>query len=41
MRTSTKIIFQMFADGYGYSTIINYLNEHGYKTKRGQIFGQK
>ncbi len=37
---AVKIIFQMFADGHGYSSIINYLNEHGYKTKRGQIFGK-
>jgi len=37
---AVKIIFQMFADGHGYSAIINYLNEHGYKTKRGQIFGK-
>ncbi|MCM1508111.1 MAG: recombinase family protein [Ruminococcus flavefaciens] len=37
---AVKIIFQMFADGHGYMAIINYLNEHGYKTKRGQIFGK-
>lgn len=37
---AVKIIFQMFADGHGYSAIINYLNEHDYKTKRGQIFGK-
>lgn len=37
---AVKIIFQMFADGHGYSAIINYLNEHGYRTKRGQIFGK-
>ncbi len=37
---AVKIIFQMFADGHGYTAIINYLNEHGYKTKRGQIFGK-
>lgn len=30
----------MFADGHGYTAIINYLNEHGYKTKRGRIFGK-
>lgn len=28
-----RIIFQMFADGYGYSEIIDRLNAHGYKTK--------
>lgn len=37
---AVKIIFQMFADGHGYTAIINYLNEHGYRTKRGQIFGK-
>lgn len=37
---AVRIIFQMFADGHGYTTIINYLNEHGYKTKRGCIFGK-
>lgn len=37
---AVKIIFQMFADGHGYTAIINYLNEHGYKTKRGCLFGK-
>ncbi len=37
---AVKIIFQMFADGHGYMAIINYLNEHSYKTKRGCIFGK-
>jgi len=37
---AVKIIFEMFADGHGYSAIINYLNEHGYTTKRGRIFGK-
>ncbi len=37
---AVRIIFQMFADGHGYTAIINYLNEHGYKTKRGCIFGK-
>ncbi len=37
---AVKIIFQMFAEGHGYMAIINYLNEHGYKTKRGCIFGK-
>ena len=32
--------FMMFAGGHGYSAIINYLNEHGYKTKRGRSFGK-
>lgn len=30
----------MFADGHGYTEIINYLNEHGYATKKGRIFGK-
>ena len=30
----------MFADGYGYSEIIDRLNTHGYKTKRGKMFGK-
>lgn len=37
---AVKIIFQMFADGHGYTAIINYLNKHGYKTKRGCLFGK-
>ena len=37
---SVRIIFQMFADGYGYSEIIERLNTHGYKTKRGKMFGK-
>ena len=37
---AVRIIFQMFADGHGYSTIIDYLNAHGYKTKRGKMFGK-
>jgi len=37
---AVRIIFEMFAKGHGYSEIINYLNEHGYITKRGRIFGK-
>ena len=37
---AVKIIFEMFADGHGYSEIISYLNEQGYTTKRGRIFGK-
>lgn len=37
---AVKIIFQMFADVHGYTEIINCLNEQGYKTKRGRIFGK-
>ena len=34
---AVRIIFQMFADGHGYTTIIDYLNAHGYKTKREKM----
>lgn len=37
---AVRIIFEMFAEGYGYSAIADYLNEHGYTTKRGRIFGK-
>ena len=37
---AVRIIFQMFADGHGYSEIIERLNAHGYKTKRGKMFGK-
>lgn len=30
----------MFAEGYGYTAIIDHLNAHGYKTKRGKMFGK-
>ncbi|MFT9057687.1 MAG: recombinase family protein [Ethanoligenens sp.] len=32
---AVKLIFTMYADGQGYSTIISALNQKGYKTKRG------
>ena len=37
---AVKAIFEMFAEGYGYSAIVDYLNEHGYMTKRGHIFAK-
>ena len=37
---AVRIIFKMFAEGQGYTAIINYLHENGYKTKRGGIFGK-
>ena len=37
---AVKIIFEMFAEGYGYTAIIKHLNEHGYEPKRGGIFGK-
>ena len=37
---AVKIIFQMYADGYGYSAIIASLNEKGYRTKKGCMFGK-
>jgi site-specific DNA recombinase len=33
-------IYQMYADGSGYSEIIDYLNLSGYKTKTGKPFGK-
>ena len=35
-----KKIFEMVAEGEGYSAIIDYLNEKGYKTKLGKPFGK-
>lgn len=35
-----KKIFEMVAEGEGYSAIIDYLNEKGYKTKLGNPFGK-
>lgn len=35
---AVKIIFEMFADGHGYSEIANRLNELGYEPKRGGMF---
>ena len=37
---AVRIIFEMFDNGHGYSEIINYLNDNGYKTKKGCIFGK-
>lgn len=37
---SVKIIFQLYADGYGYNSIINKLNSLGYRTKTGKPFGK-
>ena len=37
---AVKIIFEMYAEGHGYGAIIDCLNEHGYTTKRGHIFGK-
>ena len=33
-----RAIFEMYANGYGYTDILNYLHENGYKTKRGTPF---
>ena len=35
---AVKIIYEMFADGYGYDRIINCLNDQGYTTKKGLMF---
>lgn len=37
---AVKLIFNMYAEGYGYSPIINKLNSLGYKTKNGKPFGK-
>ena len=37
---AVKIIFNMYLHGHGYGEIINYLNDHGFKTKRGTEFGK-
>ena len=37
---AVRIIFEMYADGKGYSEIINTLNVNGYKTKKGNPFGK-
>ena len=35
-----KHIFSMFLEGYGYRKIQSKLNQQGYRTKRGKIFGK-
>ncbi len=35
-----KIIFEMFANGYGYNKISDELSRLGYRTKRGSCFGK-
>lgn len=37
---AVRMIFEMFADGKGYSAIIDALNAKGYKTKAGKPFGK-
>lgn len=37
---AVRIIFDMYDNGYGYSEIIAFLNEHGYKTKKDCAFGK-
>ena len=37
---SVRLIFQMYADGYGYKLIVNELNEKGHRTKQGNLFGK-
>ena len=37
---AVKIMFEMYAKGYGYSPIIDKLNSLGYKTKTGRNFGK-
>ncbi len=37
---AVRIIFDMYNDGYSYGEIIRTLNDNGYKTKIGNIFGK-
>lgn len=37
---AVRIIFEMYANGYGYSEIIKTLNQKGYETKIGKPFGK-
>ncbi len=37
---AVKIIFEMYASGFGYNSIIQKLNSLGYKTKAGKPFGK-
>ena len=37
---AVKTIFDMRSKGAGYAAIIDWLNAHGYKTKRGNAFGK-
>jgi site-specific DNA recombinase len=37
---SVRLIFELYAGGYGYGTIANFLNDKGHKTKHGQSFGK-
>lgn len=37
---AVRLIFDMYANGYGYMMICNHLNENGYKTKLGKMFGK-
>lgn len=36
---AVRLIFRMYADGFGYTEILRTLAAHGYKTKRGHSFG--
>lgn len=37
---AVRIIFEMYDSGHGYTDIINTLNDGGYTTKRGCVFGK-
>lgn len=37
---TVRLIFQMYADGFGYKMIVNELNEKGHRTKKGNMFGK-
>ena len=35
-----KLIFEKYLEGWGYKKLLNYLNNMGYKSKRGRCFGK-
>lgn len=37
---SVRLVFEMYANGYGYGMIVNELNEKGHRTKQGHLFGK-
>lgn len=35
---TVRLIYELYASGKGYKAIVNYINQRGYKTKRGNAF---
>lgn len=35
-----RTAFQMVSDGHGYGDVVTYLNEHGYRTRHGNLFNK-